>query len=90
MVVGKVLRSRRHMSTHNFEFGCKKYFPEINKDIYVAVKEWKLQHVNVVTFHSKLILRHEYSHWRDVSERNASKGIIFFIWCIVSFINWDK
>jgi hypothetical protein len=48
-------------------------FLESNKEIYVAVREWKLQHVNVVTFHSELRSRHEYSHWRDVSERNAYK-----------------
>jgi hypothetical protein len=40
------------------------------KDIVVAVNEWKLQHVRVVTFHSKLILKHEYNHCKVVSERN--------------------
>jgi hypothetical protein len=33
----------------------------------------KLQRVNIVTFHSELRLRHEYSHWKDVLERNAYK-----------------
>jgi hypothetical protein len=30
----------------------------------------KLQHVDVVTFCSELRMRHEYSHWRVVSEKN--------------------
>jgi hypothetical protein len=41
-----------------------KKLSESAKEIFVAVKGWKLQLVNVVTFHSKLNLRHEYGHWK--------------------------
>ena len=33
--------------------------------------------MNVVTFHSKLIMRHEYSHCRVISEMNAYKEYYF-------------
>jgi hypothetical protein len=72
IVVGKVLRSRRHISTHNFELGII-FSQKVIKEIVVAVNEWKLQHVDVVTFHSELRMRHEYNHWKVVSERNAFK-----------------
>jgi hypothetical protein len=70
IVIGKVLRSRRHLSTQNFELDIK-IILEINK--VISVREWKLQHMNVVTFHSELIMRHEYRHWRDIAEKNAFK-----------------
>jgi hypothetical protein len=50
-----------------------KIFSESNKDIYVTIRKLKLQHVNVVTFRSEHRMRHEYTHWRDVSEKNVFK-----------------
>jgi hypothetical protein len=43
------------------------------KEIVVEENEWKLLHVDVVTFHSELRLRHEYSRRKVVSERNEFK-----------------
>jgi len=60
------------MSTQNFELGAKILLGghRVNS---TTISKWKLQHVNVVTFHSKLRMRHEYNHWRDFTERNAYK-----------------
>jgi hypothetical protein len=75
IVNGKVLRRRSHLSTLNFELSTtvsikikKKNCSSKNKS-----NEWKLQLEKVVTFLSELRMRHEYSHWRFVSERNVSK-----------------
>jgi hypothetical protein len=72
IVAGKVLSYRRHISAHNFELGII-FSHKVKKVIVVAVNEWKLQHVDVVTFHSELRMRHEYSRWKFVSEINTFK-----------------
>jgi hypothetical protein len=40
---------------------------------YVVAKEWKFQFVIVVTFRSKLRLRHEDRHWEVVSKKSEFK-----------------
>jgi hypothetical protein len=65
-----------HLFTHNFELGTK-IFSKRNNVNFTAVSKWKLQHVNVVTFHLELIMRHEYNHWRVVSEKDVSKELDF-------------
>jgi hypothetical protein len=72
IVIGKVLRSRRDISTHNFKLGIIFSHKGI-KYIVAEVNEWKLQHVDIVIFRSKLRLRHEYNRWKFVLERNEFK-----------------
>jgi hypothetical protein len=49
------------VSTQNFDF-VTTISHKVIKDIYVTVKEWKLQLVIVVTFRLELRLSHEYKH----------------------------
>jgi hypothetical protein len=55
------------MLAHNFDLGII-FSSKVN---FVASKEWKLQLVIVITFHSELRLRHEDSCWKVVSKKNA-------------------
>jgi hypothetical protein len=44
----------------------------------------KLQLVNVVTFRLELIMRHEYSHWRAISDKNESEESYFeLVHCVL-------
>jgi hypothetical protein len=61
----KGLEEKKTYINLKFSIGQKNP-PEINKEIYVVVKEWKLQHKNVVTFRSELRFWHEYSHLKSV------------------------
>jgi hypothetical protein len=54
------------MSTQNFDLGTK-ISQKVIKEIFVVVKEWKLQLVNVVTFCSEFILRNGYNCWKVAS-----------------------
>jgi hypothetical protein len=54
------------MSTKFFDLGTIFFFKSDKVNSIVA-KEWKLQLVIVVTIRSKLILRHEDSHRKNVS-----------------------
>jgi hypothetical protein len=66
IVFGEALRRRRDMSTQNFDLGTK-ISQKVIKEIFVVVKEWKLQLVNVVTFCSEFILRNGYNYWKVAS-----------------------
>jgi hypothetical protein len=76
MVYGKVFRRRIHISTQNFELGDK-ISQKVIKDISEAVKEGKLQLVNVVKFGSKIKIKQRYIHWRVVSKNNIFRESYF-------------
>jgi hypothetical protein len=60
------------LSTYNSKLGII-FSDKGIKEIGVAKNEWKLQHVDVVTFSSELRLRHDNNRWNVVSERNEFK-----------------